>query len=507
MREGGDSVVLEYLSSGYSRILECPQIPSSGTVGYVIHRYSRYLKQKVEHYSSTGVDYARMEPDYRSLKKLTTENGLLGHVDGLLVLIKTLLRCNFTEETIRNDLMVKTFRMLVSDLLVLFGCLNEGVISILGKYFEMAKRDASRALDIYKDFGEIVEDVSSYLKVARDLEYLTKLDVPEIKYASTDLTRSLEDYLHDPNFEENRKQYISKKNGTTDSNSHSTPDVPIKSNSTQRAQYVTHDQQAVSDPVSLPTQQSIPPNLSNTNPFLSATNSNTLQQVSSLNDWGFHTEPQMKVKLQSDFSSRNHGSQVQPQPGVMNQTPLISQAWTPQFQHQEPQSMSQLQPMQSLNNQFANMNFNQAQLNGNTNPGFNLYNNTNPSTYTTQIQNNSIPNVNSSFDLYANTNTTQTQPNPNSNTGINMYSNPNTSTPGFISIPTTPAVAINNNNPFSSMVSSNTSQLQTAHSLPAQSPFSLGAPVQTNNMAQLENYGSGGINSWYATTHLNNNNY
>lgn len=72
----------------------------------------------------------------------------------------------------------------------------------------MSKVDAERALNVYKTFGRQTDQVVQYLSMARQFEVYTKLEVPKLKHAPTTLTSSLEDYLNDPDFEINRRQYL-----------------------------------------------------------------------------------------------------------------------------------------------------------------------------------------------------------------------------------------------------------------------------------------------------------
>src|SRR5947209_11411247 len=78
----------------------------------------------------------------------------------------------------------------------------------------MSRPDAERALNIYKTFGRQTDQVVQYLTVARQYESLTRLEVPKLKHAPTTLTSSLEEYLNDPDFEVNRRQYLAQAQGT-----------------------------------------------------------------------------------------------------------------------------------------------------------------------------------------------------------------------------------------------------------------------------------------------------
>lgn len=75
-------------------------------------------------------------------------------------------------------------------------------------YFEMSKYDAKRALGIYKMFARQTNQVVEYLSIARTYENSTRLEIPKLKHAPTGLTSSLEEYLNDPDFENNRRQYL-----------------------------------------------------------------------------------------------------------------------------------------------------------------------------------------------------------------------------------------------------------------------------------------------------------
>lgn len=72
----------------------------------------------------------------------------------------------------------------------------------------MSKYDAERALTIYKNFSKQTNQVVDYLSTARTYENATRLEIPKLKHAPTSLTSSLEEYLNDPDFEINRRQYL-----------------------------------------------------------------------------------------------------------------------------------------------------------------------------------------------------------------------------------------------------------------------------------------------------------
>jgi len=72
----------------------------------------------------------------------------------------------------------------------------------------MSKPDADRAMEIYRNFTRQTDFVVAYLSVARQYEHQTRVEVPKLKHAPVNLGKQLEDYLADPDFEINRRQYL-----------------------------------------------------------------------------------------------------------------------------------------------------------------------------------------------------------------------------------------------------------------------------------------------------------
>src|SRR5277367_4691649 len=94
----------------------------------------------------------------------------------------------------------------------------------------MSRSDAERALGIYLDFTKQTESVVLYLSTARQYQHQTRVEVPKLKHAPTNLGKQLEDYLADPDFEINRRQYLAEqeaKKGKGTSNGISKPDWSV----------------------------------------------------------------------------------------------------------------------------------------------------------------------------------------------------------------------------------------------------------------------------------------
>lgn len=256
IREGDGDVTLEYLAHQAPGMLNLSHSnisrnQASSDVRFIM-RYSRYLHTRVKLFGETNVDYVRDErlknlTDEQGgrLRTLPVDKGLIRELEGLQKQIDALLKNSFMENEVKNDVILTAFRLLVNDLLALFQELNEGVINLLEHYFEMSRYDAERALKVYIKFVDQTKYVIDYLRVAKHLEYATELHVPTIKHAPTALTSSLEEYLNDPNFEENRRRYMLEKgqkgkapenNRDTQAQAHPTQ-VPLAPQAPSQAQF------------------------------------------------------------------------------------------------------------------------------------------------------------------------------------------------------------------------------------------------------------------------------
>ena len=113
--------------------------------GENIRDYARYLQVRVQSWRELKYDFASQNPGGEQagrLKKLSVEKGLLREVEGVSRLVGALLKCKvcgcegtltkFFMGDISNDITLTAFRLLVSDLLILFQPLNEGVMNVLG---------------------------------------------------------------------------------------------------------------------------------------------------------------------------------------------------------------------------------------------------------------------------------------------------------------------------------------------------------------------------------------
>ncbi|WWC95076.1 hypothetical protein V866_001928 [Kwoniella sp. B9012] len=222
MRSGSTDQFLGVLSR--QDVLKLRNVSGQGFEGFQppasLSAYAAYLDSRIKCFREIKHDVVQMQTESnrrsegssanskaRKLRHLSVEKGLLREVKSVQKILDSLIQCRFYDDDLRDENTVLAFRMLVKDLLVLFQAGNEGVCNILEHYFEMSKVDATESFDIYKSFIKQTDRVVDYLGVARKLNHVVNVPVPNLKHAPTGLVKALEEYLNDPNFENNRLEY------------------------------------------------------------------------------------------------------------------------------------------------------------------------------------------------------------------------------------------------------------------------------------------------------------
>ncbi|KKZ64334.1 hypothetical protein EMCG_09684 [[Emmonsia] crescens] len=212
IREGSAGAALKYLAQN-PRILAVTSISEVQAQGVNIWKYSEYLLSRANAFAETKTDFVR--GGQGRLKRLTVNKGLLRETETVQKQIHALLKCDLLMDEPENEISLTAFRLLTLDLLTLYSVMNEGTINVLEHYFEMSRPDSERALKIYKRFSAQTEEVVNFLRIARQYESATRLEIPNLKHASTALAKLLEDDLNDPDFDLRRREYRAQKFGTS----------------------------------------------------------------------------------------------------------------------------------------------------------------------------------------------------------------------------------------------------------------------------------------------------
>ncbi|KAI6182833.1 Phosphatidylinositol-binding clathrin assembly protein unc-11 [Aphelenchoides bicaudatus] len=161
-----------------------------------VRQYSSYISEKVLVYRLCAFDFCKV--------KRGREDGLLRtlHTDKLLKTypilqkqIDALLQFEVTRADLSNSVINCSFILMFRDLIRLFACYNDAVINLLGKFFEMNKKQCREALDDYKSFLMRLDKIGEFLRLA-EAAGIDRGEIPDLTRAPASLLEALETHLY-----------------------------------------------------------------------------------------------------------------------------------------------------------------------------------------------------------------------------------------------------------------------------------------------------------------------
>ncbi|XP_045779605.1 phosphatidylinositol-binding clathrin assembly protein LAP isoform X11 [Maniola jurtina] len=202
----GNERFTQYLASSNSTFQLSNFLDKSGVqgaagarIGYdmspFIRRYAKYLNEKALSYRTVAFDFCKVKrgKEEGSLRMMNAEK-LLKTLPVLQAQLDALLEFDCTANDLTNGVINMCFMLLFRDLIRLFACYNDGIINLLEKYFDMNKKNAREALDLYKKFLIRMDRVGEFLKVAENVG-IDKGDIPDLTKAPSSLLDALEGHL------------------------------------------------------------------------------------------------------------------------------------------------------------------------------------------------------------------------------------------------------------------------------------------------------------------------
>ncbi|KAM3173645.1 hypothetical protein ACTXT7_012133 [Hymenolepis weldensis] len=135
-----------------------------------IRKYSKYLLEKTKSYQMMAFDFCKVKrgKDDGVMRTMPADK-LLKALPVLRDQLNVLFEFEATEKDLNNLIINAAFILLYKDLIRLFASYNEGMMNLVEKYFTMKRSQCKTALELYKDFPNIMTKVDEFLTVAEHL--------------------------------------------------------------------------------------------------------------------------------------------------------------------------------------------------------------------------------------------------------------------------------------------------------------------------------------------------
>ncbi|KAG2323831.1 hypothetical protein Bca4012_038102 [Brassica carinata] len=136
------------------------------------------------------------EKGYSKTRDLDNEQ-LLEQLPALQQLLHRLMGCKPEGAAKNNHIIQYALALVLKESFKVYCAINEGIINLVEKFFEMPRHDAVKALDIYKRAGLQAGNLSHFYEVCKGLELARNFQFPVLREPPQSFLATMEEYMRD----------------------------------------------------------------------------------------------------------------------------------------------------------------------------------------------------------------------------------------------------------------------------------------------------------------------
>ncbi|XP_037368723.1 phosphatidylinositol-binding clathrin assembly protein-like isoform X2 [Talpa occidentalis] len=159
-----------------------------------IRRYSRYLNERSLAYRQIACDITKVKRGASGVMRNMDTDRLLHTLPVIQTQLDALLSFAADPDELRNGIVRAAFRLLLKDSLRLFAAYNEGMLNLLGKYFDMRRSQCRESLELYAKFLARTAKLTRFLRVAEQVG-IDRNSIPHLTQAPCSLLEALQQHL------------------------------------------------------------------------------------------------------------------------------------------------------------------------------------------------------------------------------------------------------------------------------------------------------------------------
>ncbi|KAJ4915817.1 putative clathrin assembly protein [Raphanus sativus] len=136
------------------------------------------------------------EKGYSKTRDLDGEE-LLEQLPALQQLLHRLMGCKPEGAAKQNHIIQYALALVLKESFKVYCAINEGIINLVEKFFEMPRHDAVKSLDIYKRAGLQAGNLSQFYEVCKGLELARNFQFPVLREPPQSFLATMEEYMRD----------------------------------------------------------------------------------------------------------------------------------------------------------------------------------------------------------------------------------------------------------------------------------------------------------------------
>ncbi|KAK4261754.1 hypothetical protein QN277_004710 [Acacia crassicarpa] len=170
-----------------------------------VRTYALFLEEKLECFRILKYDIEAerlpkpaqgLEKGYGRTRDLESEE-LLEQLPALQQLLHRLIGCRPEVAAVSNYVIQYALALVLKESFKIYCAVNDGIINLVDKFFEMPRHEAIKALDIYRRAGQQAANLSDFYEVCKGLQLARNFQFPVLREPPQSFLATMDEYIRE----------------------------------------------------------------------------------------------------------------------------------------------------------------------------------------------------------------------------------------------------------------------------------------------------------------------